>query len=144
MLLHLFLSNFHVPIKLWNWSFGSGSCSQVWVRNWSCHAVLEGDSELVMTALVEGVSLASVDLLIKDVVHLSTSFSKLLYSYTRRDENRLAHSLARHAINVDGGCFTTFFLCVSSWFGQTFFGLIKAFKVFFLNHKREFESFSVN
>ena len=65
-----------------------------------------------MTALVEGVSLASVDL-IKDVVHLSTSFSKLLYSYTRRDGNRLAHSLARHAINVDGGCFTTFFLCVS-------------------------------
>ena len=66
-----------------------------------------------MTALVEGVSLASVDLLIKDVVHLSTSFSKLLYSYTRRDGNRLAHSLVRHAINVDGGCFTTFFLCVS-------------------------------
>ena len=42
-----------------------------------------------MTALVEGVSLASVDLLIKDVVHLSTSFSKLLYSYTRRDGNSL-------------------------------------------------------
>ena len=66
-----------------------------------------------MTALVEGVSLASVDLLIKDVVHLSTLFSKLLYSYTRRDRNRLTDSLARHAINVDEGCFTTFFLCVS-------------------------------
>ena len=67
-----------------------------------------------MTTLVEeGVPLALVDLLIKDVVHLSTSFSKLMYSYTRRDRNRLAHSLARHAINVDEGCFTTFFLCVS-------------------------------
>ena len=67
-----------------------------------------------MTALLEeGVSLALIDLLIKDAVHLSTSFSKLLYFYTRRDGNRLAHSLAKHAINVDGRCFTTFFLCVS-------------------------------
>ena len=58
------------------------------VRNWSCHVVLEGDSELVMTALVEeGVSLDLADLLIKDAVHLSTSFSKLLYSlYKERRE----------------------------------------------------------
>ena len=91
-----------------------------------------------MTTLVEeGVSLASVDLLIKDAIHLSTSFSKLLYSYTRRDGNRLSHSLAKHFINVDGGRFTTFFLYVLGWFGQTLFDLIEAFKVFFLNHKKK-------
>ena len=38
--------------------------------------------------------------LIEDVKLFSGSFSKLLYSYIRRDGNKLAHSLARYAVKV--------------------------------------------
>ena len=65
-------------------------------------AVLEGDCQTVMQALKEGGSnLALVKPLILDALSQSSSFTKLLYSHTKRDGNKLAHSLARHFINVD-------------------------------------------
>ena len=55
-----------------------------------------------MHALKEGGSnLASVKPLIVDVLGQSSSFTKLLYSHTKRNGNKLAQSLAQHSINVD-------------------------------------------
>lgn len=48
----------------------------------------------------ESSSLASHSLLIEEAKFYSRSFLKLLYSHTRREGNKLAHSLARHTINV--------------------------------------------
>ncbi|XP_075633438.1 uncharacterized protein LOC142605897 [Castanea sativa] len=65
-------------------------------------AVLEGDCQAVMQALKnEGRNLASVRPLILDALSQSGTYTKLLYSHTKREGNKLAHSLARHAINVD-------------------------------------------
>ena len=65
------------------------------------NVVLEGDSSIVMTALRgEDHYLSASGLLVEDVQLLAGSFSKLLYSHTRRDGNKLAHSLVRFAINV--------------------------------------------
>ena len=74
-------------------------------------AVLEGDSLLVMTALkTKNPGLAPFGLLIQDSLTLSSGFSKLSYSHTKRDGNLVAHSLAQLAINIpncvimDGRC----------------------------------------
>ena len=65
-------------------------------------AVLEGDCQTVMQALKEGGSnFASVKPLILDALSQSSSFTKSLYSHTKRDGNKLAYSLARLSINVD-------------------------------------------
>ena len=65
-------------------------------------AVLEGDCQAVMQALKEeGSNLASMKPFILDALSQSGSFTKLLYSHTKREGNKLAHSLARHAINVN-------------------------------------------
>ena len=65
-------------------------------------AVLEGDCQVVMQASKEeGSNLASVKPLIYDALSQSGSFTKLLYSHTKREGNKLAYSLARHAINVN-------------------------------------------
>ena len=62
---------------------------------------MEGDSSIVMTALRgEDHYLSVSGLLVEDVQLLAGSFSKLLYSHIRRDANKLAHSLARFAINT--------------------------------------------
>lgn len=67
-------------------------------------AILEGDSWLAIKALQEeSLPLASHNLLFEDAKFYSRSFVKLLYSRTSRtsrETNNLAHSLARHAINV--------------------------------------------
>lgn len=58
-------------------------------------AILEGDSTVIEKALEEdGLSLTSFDSLIQDAKVFLRSFNQLLYSYTRRDGNKLAHSLA--------------------------------------------------
>ena len=46
--------------------------------------------------------MASVKPLILDTIGFSSSFRKLVYSHTKRDGNKLAHSLSRHSINVNG------------------------------------------
>ena len=45
--------------------------------------------------------MASVKPLILDTLGFSSSFRKLVYSHTKRDGNKLAHSLSRHSINVN-------------------------------------------
>ena len=66
-----------------------------------CEVVLEGDSELIITTLkVGGHTIALVEPLIQDALVLSDLYSKLLYSRWRRNGNKLAHSLAKHSINV--------------------------------------------
>ncbi|XP_023887819.1 uncharacterized protein LOC111999944 [Quercus suber] len=64
-------------------------------------AILEGDSSLVHLALKRGEhSLSPFGLLVEDIKLSSASFSKLLYSHTKREVNKVAHGLARHAIHV--------------------------------------------
>ena len=64
-------------------------------------AVLEGSSELIIKSLkAGGNTIASVEPLIQDAILFSISYSKLQYSHCRREDNRLAHSLARYSINV--------------------------------------------
>lgn len=67
----------------------------------SSEAILEGDSELVMNSLKAGRgTIASVQQLIQDAIIFSNPYTKLLYSHYRRNDNKLAHSLARYSINV--------------------------------------------
>ena len=62
--------------------------------------LMEGDCEIVVKALVEdNPSLASHEQLTKHVGLFSNYFSKLLYSHTKREDNKIAHNLAKLAIN---------------------------------------------
>ena len=62
--------------------------------------VLEGDSLLVMTALnSKNPGLAPFGLMIQDSLSLSSDFSKLSYSHTKREGNTVAHNLAKLAVN---------------------------------------------
>ena len=64
-------------------------------------AILEGDSSLVHQALKRGEhSLSPFGLLVEDIKLSSASFSTLLYSHTKREGNKVAHGLARHAIHI--------------------------------------------
>ncbi|XP_075675266.1 uncharacterized protein LOC142644567 [Castanea sativa] len=63
--------------------------------------ILEGDSWLVHHALTSSEqSLSPFGLLVEDVKLFSTRFHTLLYSHTKREVNKVAHGLARHAIYV--------------------------------------------
>ena len=65
--------------------------------------IVEGDSELVLKALQhDNPSLASHELLLKDAGLFTCSYSKLLYSHTKREGNKVAHSLAKLAFNYSG------------------------------------------
>ena len=64
-------------------------------------AVLEGDSLLVMKALkFNNTGLALFGLLLQDSLDLSSGFSKLSYSHTKREGNTIAHNLAQLAFNL--------------------------------------------
>ena len=64
-------------------------------------AILEGDSKLIVNSLKTGkATMVSVEPLILDATHFSSLYTKLLYSYCRRDGNKLAHNLARFSIHV--------------------------------------------
>ena len=64
-------------------------------------AVLEGDSMAVISALREdGKVLVPYDLLLGDAKFFPQQFEELRYSYTKREDNSLAHSLARYAISI--------------------------------------------
>ena len=63
--------------------------------------VLEGDSSLVMAALnSKDPGLAPYGLMLQDSLSLSSAFSKLSYSHTKREGNTIAHNLAQLAINL--------------------------------------------
>jgi len=60
--------------------------------------------------------LAPFGLLVKDGIGFAQFFSQLTYSYTKREGNKVAHSLAMLAINypdysLDEGYFSTSTLC---------------------------------
>ena len=62
--------------------------------------VLEGDSKVVIKALeIEESDSMAYGLLLKDASLFSSSFSKLSYSHTKRDDNKVAHILARLVVN---------------------------------------------
>ena len=64
-------------------------------------AVMERDSLLVTQALVAHTnSLAPLGYLITDAKFLSNNFNKLHYSHVKREGNKIAHSLARHAKHI--------------------------------------------
>ena len=63
-------------------------------------AIVEGNSELVVKALIkEDTDLACYGLLILNACNYASSFSKLSYSRFKRENNKVAHSLIRLAIN---------------------------------------------
>ena len=64
-------------------------------------AILEGDSLGPIQALKsEERSLSPTGLLIEDVKMFSNNFVKLLYSHIKRNDNRVAHSLAKNALCI--------------------------------------------
>ena len=63
-------------------------------------AVLEGDSLMVMSVQkLKNFGLASFGLLLQDFLAISSGFTKLSYSYTKREGNIVAHNLAKLAFN---------------------------------------------
>ena len=61
--------------------------------------IVKGDSELIVKALRnKDNGLDSFASLINDVSLFSSLFSKLSYSHSRRDDNKVAHSLAKLAL----------------------------------------------
>ena len=63
--------------------------------------LLEGDSSLLMAALnSKKPVLAPYGLMIQDSLSLSSAFSKLSYSHTKREGNTVAHNLVQLAVNV--------------------------------------------
>ena len=65
--------------------------------------VLEGDSEILMNALMDNsLSLASFGLLIQDIKAYAKFFRCISFSHVHREGNIVAHNLARHACHVIG------------------------------------------
>ncbi|KAK9985627.1 hypothetical protein SO802_030578 [Lithocarpus litseifolius] len=63
-------------------------------------AILEGDSAIIVTALAEAdFGAATYSLFLKEANNFFPSYSKLSHSYTKRDGNKVAQSLAKSAIN---------------------------------------------
>ena len=64
-------------------------------------AVVEGYSKVSMTVLQQGREILTPDgLLIKDIRLSSTLFTQLHYSQTKREDNKVTHSLARYVLHV--------------------------------------------
>lgn len=63
--------------------------------------VIKGDSSVVTEALrFNNARLASYGLLVEDAKLLEKSFLELSYSHTKRKGNKVAHGLARLALNL--------------------------------------------
>ena len=63
--------------------------------------MLEGDSEVIMKALMEDrVCSTSLNPRIQDAKFFTRSFSQLLYSHTMRECNKLTYCLARNYLTV--------------------------------------------
>lgn len=64
-------------------------------------AVLEGNSELIIKALIEEDPLCHhFGSLITDAKFCSSSFNQLRYFHIKREGDKVAHNLVRYAINV--------------------------------------------
>ena len=63
-------------------------------------AVLKGDSLMVMLVQkLKNFGLAPFGLLLQDSLAFSSGFTKLSYSYTKREGNTITHNLAKLAFN---------------------------------------------
>ena len=63
--------------------------------------VLKGDCEVLMKALKGGDQfLSTVGLVMDDIQYDANLFYQLRYSHVRREGNKVAHSLARHALEI--------------------------------------------
>ena len=63
--------------------------------------VLEGDSQVLMIALVNDSTFLSFDGLLIDDVSFSVKFStQLHYSHVKREGNKVTHNLAQHALCI--------------------------------------------
>ena len=49
---------------------------------------------------IEEDSLSAIGLLVDDVKQVASSFERLVYSYVKRNNNRVAHSLAKNALCI--------------------------------------------
>ena len=59
---------------------------------------VEGDSTIIIKALSKGgIGSSSFGHIIKDIISLSSTFQCVSFCYTRRQGNRVVHSLARSA-----------------------------------------------
>ena len=64
-------------------------------------ATLEGDSLGQIKALKSTeCSLSPIGLLVDNVKRVANSFEQLLYSHVKRNDNRIAHSLAKNALRI--------------------------------------------
>ena len=62
--------------------------------------ILEGNSQVLTGALVEeGVPLSSCGLLIADVKTRLCSFLQLYFSHVKKEGNKVANSLSKHALH---------------------------------------------
>ena len=78
-----------------------GSCTKHLPQAYNARVILEGDSLTVIKALREGEQLLSpTGLLLEDVRMFSQSFETLLYSYSKREGNSVAHGLARYSSSI--------------------------------------------
>ena len=63
--------------------------------------ILKGDSLGLIQALKsEESSLSPTGLLIEDVKMFANNFVRFLYSHVKRNDNRIAHSLAKNALYI--------------------------------------------
>ena len=80
-------------------------------------AVLEGDSQVLMTVLInDSTFLSSNGLLIDDVRFGARIFTQLCNSHVKKEGNKIAHNLAQYFkfCSVDRGCSITFSFCFPS------------------------------
>ena len=65
------------------------------------HAILKGDSLMLILALKNGcVDLSPYGLLLDDVWYRSNFFTQLHYSHVKRKGNKVAHYLAQYVVNA--------------------------------------------
>ena len=63
--------------------------------------ILESDSQLLVSALIENHTYLSTDgLLLDDIRFYASFFNQLLYSHVKREGNKVAHRLAKHALCI--------------------------------------------
>ena len=68
--------------------------------------ILESDSLVLVSAMIKNSTYLSTDGLLLDDIRFYTSFfNQLLYSHVKREGNKTAHKLAKHAL-----CISNFFV----------------------------------